>query len=178
MQGNSLLESDQILLRPIEPEDLELLYRVENDGTVWTSCNTTMPYSKFFLKKYLESMQGDIFSDKQLRLVIEQKANYQPIGIIDLYDMVPLHQRAEIGIIILEEFRSLGYGKEAIFLLLEYAFSHLFLHQIYAYVAVSNTQSVHLFKSCGFEEVAQLKDWIFTQDGFEDVLLLQKVAKD
>lgn len=176
MYNFSFLESSRISLRPIEPEDLELLYQIENDSRVWSTCNTTMPYSKFFLRKYLENMQGDIFIDKQLRLVIERKSDCQSIGIIDLYDVLPLHQRAEMGIIILEEHRNEGYGKEAITLLLDYAFNHLILHQVYAQVSENNTSSLSMFKSCGFTEVTRLKDWIFSPDGFTDVLLLQKIA--
>ena len=48
-----ILENDGIRLRAIEPEDLELLYRWENDETNWKQGNTLVPYSRYILKKYI-----------------------------------------------------------------------------------------------------------------------------
>lgn len=169
----SFLEGNLIRLRALEPEDLTLLYQVENDPSIWNTSNATMPYSKFFLKQYLENQQGDIFTDKQLRLVIEHKDDHLPIGIIDLFDFCPLHQRVEVGVIVLDHVRSLGYGKQAVQLIKDYVFNHLMLHQIIAKVAISNTPSLKMFKACSFVETASLKDWLFTPAGFIDILVLQ-----
>ena len=43
----------RIQLRAIEPEDLELLYSIENDMSVWNVGMTNVPYSKFALNEYL-----------------------------------------------------------------------------------------------------------------------------
>lgn len=174
MKSNySFLEGKSVRLRALEPEDLTLLYQVENDPSIWNTSNATMPYSKFFLKQYLENQQGDIFTDKQLRLVIEHKEDRLPVGIIDLFEFCPLHQRVEVGVIVLEHVRSLGYGREAVQLIKDYAFNHLMMHQITAKVAVNNIPSLKMFKACNFKETASLKDWLFTSDGFIDILVLQ-----
>jgi diamine N-acetyltransferase len=38
-----------IKLRAIEPEDLDLLYRIENDADLWAVGATNVPYSRYTL---------------------------------------------------------------------------------------------------------------------------------
>ena len=40
---------NKIKLRAIEPEDLELLYKIENDVRLWNVGATNVPYSKYTL---------------------------------------------------------------------------------------------------------------------------------
>ena len=60
----------QVHLRAMEPEDLEVLYQMENDPSTWDVSNFSVPYSKYVLKQYIENSQCDMFADKQLRLMI------------------------------------------------------------------------------------------------------------
>ena len=43
------LKGEGIYLRALEPEDLEFIYRVENDERVWEVSATQTPYSKFLI---------------------------------------------------------------------------------------------------------------------------------
>ena len=168
-----LLNSERLLLRALEPEDLVFFYNIENDTSLWSSSNTTVPYSKFLLKYYLENTKGDLFSDKELRLVVECKETRQPIGMIDLYDFNAFHHRAEVGVVILEEYRGKGYGSEALDLLVNYVFRFLMLHQLYAYVDSKNESSMALFSKVGFKQVSVLKDWFYDINGFRDAVVYQ-----
>ena len=42
-----LLKNDRITLRAMEPEDLEFIYRMENDTTLWSAGSTNVPYSRY-----------------------------------------------------------------------------------------------------------------------------------
>ena len=64
-----------ISLRALEPEDLDLLYRIENDDALWGVGITNVPYSRFLLHEFLSSSTGDIYTDKQVRLVIENESH-------------------------------------------------------------------------------------------------------
>ena len=37
---------DEIILRALEPEDLDVLYSIENDIELWSVGYTTVPYSR------------------------------------------------------------------------------------------------------------------------------------
>ncbi len=169
------LKGKQILLRALEPEDLDFLYKLENDETIWEISETSTPYSRFILKSYLENSHKDIYEIKQLRLAIS-KYSGEVIGMIDLFDFNPVHKRAGVGIVILdEENRKKGYGAEALDLLIQYGFKKLQLHQLFAHVAYDNRASIQLFEKFGFVQTGVKKDWIFVDGVFKNELLFQLI---
>ena len=48
------LTGNNIYLRALEPEDLAIVHRIENDELLWELSTTLTPYSKFTIKEYLE----------------------------------------------------------------------------------------------------------------------------
>ena len=69
----TFLTNDRIYLRAVEPEDIDIMYEMENDPSMWDISNFTVPYSHYVLRQYIENSQCDVFSDKQLRLMIVYK---------------------------------------------------------------------------------------------------------
>jgi diamine N-acetyltransferase len=124
------------------------------------------------LAKYLENAHQDIFTAKQLRLMIEK--NNTAIGTIELFDFDPVNLRCGIGIwIVDEENRRKGYAKEALTLIIKYAFSNLHLNQIYCNISSRNQASINLFGSLDFQLVGVKSKWNKTPEGWEDELLFQ-----
>lgn len=174
----SYLTSPELMLRACEPEDLDTMYLIENDSSLWEVGSVTVPYSRYTLKQYIKSSQNDIFADKQLRLMVVHKADNRVIGIVDLTDFEPLHNRAAIGVIILKEYRLKGYAKQTLDLLCKYAFGFLHLHQLYAFIPDNNTASLHLFESRSFKRISLLKEWLQTDNAnYKDAYLLQRINK-
>jgi diamine N-acetyltransferase len=171
----ALLENDRIILRALEPEDLDALYKWENDSALWRYGVTLTPYSKFALREYLSDSTQDIFHSHQLRLMIEEKASGKSIGTVDLYDFDLMNLRAGIGILLDADYRHQGYGLQALQLIKEYAFRFLLLKQLYAYVPKSNTPSYKLFLKSGYTESGLLQSWVKTENGFTDVYLMQLI---
>lgn len=170
-----LLENDIISLRALESQDLDLLFSIENDPLFWEVSNTLAPYSRQLLGQYLKNADQDIFEAKQLRLVIAGKEDKTVLGLVDLFDFNPHHQRAGIGILILKKHQQNGYALNALEVLLRYAFEHLDIHQLYANIPVSNKNSLRLFEKLNFIEVGIQKDWIKVKGRFQDVALLQLI---
>ena len=174
---NSYLENDKIILRALEPEDLDILYKWENDSRLWHYGNTLTPYSKFVLRDYLSNSTQDIFQSRQLRLMIVDKENGCSLGTIDLYDFDPLNLRAGIGILLDADYRNQGFGFQALHLIKEYAFRFLLLNQLFAYVPKNNIPSYKLFCKSGYKENGLLHSWIKTANGFEDVYFMQLINR-
>jgi diamine N-acetyltransferase len=170
-----LLENNDIHLRALEPEDLDILYKWENDSKLWHHSSTLAPYSKFALRDYLLNSAQDIFQSRQLRLMIIEKKTGNSIGTIDLYDFEPMYLRAGIGILLDENYRNKGFGFQALQLMEEYAFHFLLLKQLYAYVPKSNEVSYKLFRKSGYKENGTLEAWIKTTQGFADVYFMQRI---
>jgi diamine N-acetyltransferase len=170
-----LLEGENIRLRAIEPEDLELLYRWENHSDWWGFGSTVAPYSRYQLKNYIEQSHCDIYELKQLRLMIEQLSDAKTVGSVDLYDFDPYHLHAGVGILVDSDYQQRGIASEALTLLERYAFSFLRLHMLYAYANINNEASKKLFLSQGFTASGVLRDWSVSEDGFSDVVVLQRI---
>ena len=169
------LEGEHILLRALEPSDLDLLYHLENDQSVWEISNTSTPYSKYVLKQYLENAHRDIYEVKQLRLALALTATHETIGFIDLFDFDPKHARVGVGIVIFaEEARRKGYAAASLEVLCQYAFTHLNVHQLYANITADNVGSISLFEKAGFSKSGTKKDWILAEGHYKDELLYQK----
>ncbi|MCR4993946.1 MAG: GNAT family N-acetyltransferase [Bacteroidales bacterium] len=163
---------DSVSLRALEPEDLELIYHLENDSTFWRFGASTVPYSRYALRQYLSSAQNDIFTDKQVRLVIEQDG--EALGLADLYNFDAMHLRAEIGLIVLPEHQGRHVGRKAMELLCKYAIQ-LHLHQLYAIIAATNKPATRLFRSLDFEASSVLHDWLRDEEQFVDATVWQKI---
>lgn len=156
------MTGNRITLRALEPDDVGLLYRWENDMSIWHLSNTITPLSKFTLEQYVMDSALDIFATRQLRMMIDLKDEMdgiRTIGSIDLFDYEPTHLRAGVGIMILKEFRGRGLASEALELLIHYAFDTLQMHQVYCNIATDNPESIRLFKSKGFRLVGTKRDW-------------------
>ena len=133
----------QVFLRAIEPEDLDILYGIENDMSLWNVSVTSVPYSRYTLYDYIANTKNDIYADRQVRMMIEN-ANHDK-----------------------------GLAQSAINKIKEYSLDILHLHQLYAYINVDNKQSLNLFERCGFLPSNELKDWLFDGKNYHNALLMQ-----
>ena len=168
------LQSENIYLRAIEPEDLSFIYEIENDQNIWEVSNTQTPYSRFLIKQYLENAHQDIYEAKQLRLVICKNKDFKAIGLIDLFEFDPRNNRAGIGIIIKSESeRNQGVGSQALELTINYSFKNLNLNQLFANINAENSASIALFAKFGFEKIGTKKQWNLIDGKYQDEDLFQ-----
>lgn len=159
-------------LRAMEPEDLDLLYTIENNRELWNVGTTNVPYSRYALHNYIANSSSDIYVDRQVRLMIEDEEK-SVIGIIDIVNFDPQHLRAEVGIVIQQAHRGKGYGQAAMKKIIAYAHLTLHLHQLYAFIATDNAHSVRLFENMRFAKGAILKDWLYDGEIYHDAVIMQ-----
>jgi diamine N-acetyltransferase len=173
------LHSQHISLRALEPSDIDSLYQWENDTEVWEVSHTQTPFSRLVLEQYLSTAYQDIYTTKQLRLVIETNSDTKKaIGCIDLFDFDPYHQRAGIGILIADKNeRKKNYASEALTLLIDYCFTTLNLNQLYCNITTDNLVSIQLFEKHGFEIIGVKKQWIRVGAVFKNEVMLQLVRR-
>ncbi|WP_298652953.1 GNAT family N-acetyltransferase [uncultured Proteiniphilum sp.] len=172
---NRLLENNILRLRAPEPEDLDLLYAWENDTAIWENGASIVPFSRYSIKQYLIDYKNDIYTDRQLRLMVTLRETGESVGAVDLYDFDPFHRRAGVGILTDRKHRCKGYGLQAIMLLEEYAFRFLNLKQLYALIPEKNRGSVRLFTKAGYRQTGLLEEWISSGDSFYSALVMQKL---
>ncbi|CAI8376055.1 MAG: Spermidine N(1)-acetyltransferase [Cryomorphaceae bacterium] len=146
-----MLESSLISLRTLEINDLDFLFSLENDKSIWSVSGTTEPFSLSQLANYITHATEDIAISEQFRFVIDW--NGKAVGCIDLYDYNFIKQNASVGIVILKQYRRKGFAKQSLTLLIKYAWEKLNLKQLHTEISSSNKESLALFHSGGFEMV-------------------------
>ena len=166
-----------LVLRAPEPEDLELLYKWENDSSMWELSGTLVPFSRHTLRKYIEDSGKSIYESGQARFMIDLTPDNDTIGTVDLFDFDSYHLRAGIGILIADpEHRNSGYGTMAVEGVIDYAFSKLKLHQLHCNILSDNSASLKLFTNLGFKQTCIKKEWIRSDKLFKDEILLQLIS--
>ena len=149
-----MLKGKNIVLRPLQDSDLDFLEKTENNKENWQFGSEQKQYTKQELADYIAKAKTDIKVAKQYRFVIYLKG--APIGFIDLFDYTK--KSAGVGVIISENYRNKGFAKEALMLLINYAFSDIKLKQLHCKITIANVASIHLFIACGFELVSQVQE--------------------
>ncbi len=166
------LNGKTLKLRAMEPSDIDVMYEWENDPETWIYSNTQTPFSRFYLEQYIINSHSDIYTEKQLRLVINNKKG-ETIGCVDLFEFDPKNRRAGVGILITKEHRKKGYAAETLDIVINYAKNILSLHQLFCNIAANNKQSIELFKKKGFTEAGCKKEWLLSEDQWLDEYFFQ-----
>lgn len=159
------------VLRALEPSDLNWLYSLENDTTLWHLGISKEPWSKDVLSRYIASQPGNLMRDGQLRLVLEIDGT--PVGALDIYDYDAIARKGGIGIVINADSRGQGLAKKALEAFMNYLFNTLGMQMLYAVVPESNAASKALFESLDFEQSGILKHWLLKDGQFENAYLYQ-----
>lgn len=168
----------QVFLRPLEPEDLQLLLQIENQPEDWLLSQQQVPWSVHLLENYLQQASQDIYEAKQYRMVIAMQTSKQAIGLLDFFDFDPKNKRVSIGIALVPEFQQKGFGKDALQTALHFVFQEWMVHQVYANILTSNQSSIGLFESLGFAKVGIKKDWILHRHQWHDEALYQLFSSE
>lgn len=170
------LTDGNIELRAAEPYDLDFIYELENDSSMWDEGDSsTPPLSRRVIADFLTASTGDIYTDRQMRLIIVETESQMPAGCIDLYDFDPANHRAGVGIAVVGSRRRKGIALAALSLLCEYCRLRLGMHQLWAVTAASNMASRALFAAAGFRTCGSLRSWLRRGSSYADALIYQRL---
>jgi diamine N-acetyltransferase len=168
------LNGSTLKLRAMEPSDIDLMYEWENDPETWIFSNTHTPFSRFYLEQYVINSHCDIYTEKQLRLMITNQKN-ETVGCVDLFEFDPKNKRAGVGILVAKDFRKKGYASETIDIIIHYAKTILALHQLFCNISSDNKKSLALFQKKGFVSNGLKKQWILSENQWLDEHFLQLI---
>ncbi len=167
------LDGNKVFLRAVEREDLDFMYRLENESGKEESGFATAPLSRRQLFDYIESYRADLHAERQLRLVICRISDGTAVGTVDISDYEPRDRRGFIGIAVAEQYRRGGFGADALDVLVKFASTTLGMHQLAALTAVDNEASRRLFTGAGFKPCGRLRSWIRRGNTYADALMFQ-----
>ncbi|MDP4578850.1 MAG: GNAT family N-acetyltransferase [Schleiferiaceae bacterium] len=163
---------DGLSLRALEPEDLDLLVRWEADHA--DAGLRVAPYSRAVLSRYLEESHRDFWDAGQVRFVLCDPTG-RAVGLFDLFNAQPVHQRAEVALLVDPSVRKQGLGKSGLLLVEQWAFGRAGLRSIYAEVFTDNAPALRVFASSGYQSAGVLKAWYRVGREFRDTELFQRL---
>lgn len=160
MQYFEKISGERLFLSPLNPKDIEIYTKWMNDKSV--SENIGSYYKMISLpieEKWIEK------ASKKNNFAIVLRQNNELIGNISLTNINYINQTATLGIFIGEnKNRNKGYGKEAIKLILEYAFNTLNLKNIMLCVCSFNKNAIRTYENIGFKKIGSRRKAIY-RDG-------------
>ena len=166
---NMILEGKNIYLRPMTGEDTDLIVKWRNEDFVRKNFIYQKPFTREGHLNWVETM---VKTGKVVQFIICTSEN-KPVGSVSLRDIDETHHKAEYGIFIGErEALSKGYGTEAAKLMIRYAFEERKLHKLMLRVLAGNDRAKKSYENAGFVQEAYLKDDVYLEDGYRDVILM------
>lgn len=146
-----------IALRLPCPDDLDILYRWDNDPDAANTLDADPP-SRHQLWQFLQDVPATPRRDGQMRLII--CADGVPAGTIDVCDYSARHSHAFVSIYIAPAHRHRNIGRCALLQAMDICRDSHKIHVLAAYIAASNIPSLHLFAACGFRQSGILHGWL------------------
>ena len=156
---------DRIYLSPRNSEDVEIFTEWLNDfeTTDYLAMSGTLT-TLDGEKKYLEKNNS-----AEASFVIVTIDDDKMIGTVSLENINHINRCATLGIFIGDkDFRSKGYGTEAIKLILEYGFKYLNLKNIKLDLIEFNERALNCYKKCGFKECGRRRKCKFVDGNYYD----------
>jgi len=171
-----LLSGMLVVLRALEREDLITLHKWQNDEEIMRLARSFPDHviSKEALEtEFARELKGD--DTGRRAYIIEEKSSNKPIG----WATIRIHQfqrrvtTADVGLALGETTAwGKGYGTETANLLLDEVFRQLNLHRAEWWTYAENNVSVQLAKKLGFKEEARLRDEVFFDNRYHDLVVL------
>ena len=167
---------EDIVLRAVEEEDLELLKDMINDPEIEKMVGgTSFPISSYDQRNWFEELS---IRDNELRLIIDTK-EHGAIGTITMTNIDWKNRNGEIHIKIVnkKELRGKGYGTKANIGIIKYGFEQMNLYSIYGYYLEYNKVSDNSREKFGFKIDGVLRNRIFKDNKYHN-LVAWSLCKD
>ena len=169
------LVGDRIYLSPRSTEDYEIFTEWLNDFETTdylgrSALLTTLQSEKEYLEKNY---------NPEATFVIVTLDENKLIGTVSLENIKSVNRSATLGIFIGDKnYRSKGYGAEAIRLILEYGFKYLNLHNIKLDLMEFNQRALKCYEKCGFKEYGRRRKCIFLNGKYYDSIAMDILEEE
>ncbi|MBI5876576.1 MAG: GNAT family N-acetyltransferase [Chloroflexi bacterium] len=171
-----MLKGEKVILRALEREDLARVWAYNNDTEVELAGggDPPMPQSLARLESEFEDgarrggRDGSNFAIEADGRIIGQCGLRQPDGLVDTTAQV-----YELGIAIGDKvYWGRGYGRDAVRVLLDYAFRLRNAHKVWLKVNATNERGLRAYRACGFIEEGRLRQHVWGDGRHIDLVLM------
>lgn len=154
----TILETERCLIREVTVEDIEMLYELYQEPSITAYMENLYPSveeEKAYTQKYIENIYP--FYEYGMWLVIE-KASGRIIGRAGVEQSEREEEGLELGYMIGKPYQRKRYAYEVCTAIMEYAFSHLAVSNIYSTIEKENIPSIQLIQKLGFSHIGEKQE--------------------
>ena len=162
--------SDNLFLRKPMISDLSQMLSWENDLKKNQYTDFPVNYTSSQIENFLNS-EHDLLLHNQVRYTLE--LNSFAVGCVDLYDYDVVNARAGVGIYVDVKFRNRGIASKSLKLLKSISNERYLISNLYADIMSENKVSIKIFENADFIKNGLKKNWIRTENSFQDVFFYQ-----
>lgn len=167
-----MLIGNLVVLRPLRAEDLPLTLEWRNTMFVKTStCSHPFPITREQEENWYQRILKSTDA-RRIYFMICEKQTMREIGYVFLDDLDWINRRCYWGATLgKEEFTGKGFGREAVMLIIDYAFRNLNMHKVLANV-LSDNGALHTWVHTGAVIEGTLKEHVFNDGKYKDMNIL------
>lgn len=167
---NKFLSGTNIYLRPMEKSDLESIRNYLNDPEIRGLTGIVTPETERMSEQFYNKTEED---SSKIWFVVALRDNDKVIGEAGLLRMFPPWRTTDLSIIIGDKSEwGKGYGKEAVLLLLDYAFGYLNFHRVSIGVVGFNETALDFYEKIGFKREGIQRDGYFHKHQYHDFVMM------
>lgn len=164
-----MLTGERVVLRPFRPEDREPFWRARLDPLTWAR-TTEAPYDPETLEQYLARTAEPRGGQGAAEFAVE--ADGELVGRVSLFHVDALARTAEAGLHVLPGHQGRGHGRDALRVLLAYAFTSRNLRRVHLETLASNAAALRCYAAVGFVEEGRLREHAWVEGRYDDVVLM------
>ena len=154
-----ILETERLVLRPIETADWRALFPIMSDPVVMAHWDSIEIEDPEIVERMIAAQVEDMATGEAFHWGVVRSADRAFLGACDLSDIDWRHHRGEIGFVLAMGAWGQGYGLEAMRAVVDHA-AGLGLKRLWARAHVGNERSERLLGRLGFEEEGYLRGHI------------------
>lgn len=173
-----MFQGEKVILRAVTREDLERLCQFQNDVEVELAGggDPPAPHSIERIQAMYENNLGKPATEVMWFAI---EADTLCIGQCALFNVNETAHTAELGITIGDKaYWGQGYGRDAINLLLTYAFRYRNFHKVYLSTNGRNERAIRAYKACGFVEEGRLREHVYSDGRYDDQVCMGILRAD
>ncbi|WP_425446497.1 GNAT family N-acetyltransferase [Dethiothermospora halolimnae] len=167
-----MLKGKKVKLRGIEKEDVKLAYKYMNDPEVILNLTPSIPYP-MTLDREMDWYENQKKSKDTYNFAIEAIEEGIYIGGCGINTLDLKNGVVIVGIFIgNKDYRSKGYGTEAMKLLIDFIFNQINVNKVQLVVYGFNERAIKSYKKNGFIEEGRIRQRIFRNGKYHDEIVM------
>ncbi len=167
-----MIRGEKVTLRAVTRGDLPRLLDFANDLEVELAGGGDPPMPRT-LQRLEKDFEREVSEPPRDRTNFAIEADGECIGTCGLFNIDLNARHAELGIGIgAKEYWGKGYGREAVGLLLDYAFRLRNLRRVWLEVHSANERAIRAYSSCGFVEEGRMREHVWLGGRYVDNVIM------